>query len=80
MASQSLPHSLTHNQKGDAPVILNICRLPGGYCVELAGEGRRDVTPDVAKAMIEAAKREGVIASVHRWSSLVTWHIARGAS
>ena len=76
---------VTRTPKSREGSILNIARMGRQWFVELAaldrwdyrtrGGGRIDVTPEIGRAMLAGARREGQIDRVHRWGACTTWHL-----
>lgn len=67
--------------------VLNIASAGRRWFVELAPVSRAEhlrhpgarveVSPEVGREMVEAARREGSVDNVHRWGPWTTWHLVR---
>lgn len=67
------------------PRILNIARHGRRWFVEFAPQtrveyarrngGRQPVTPEVGRAMLDSARRLGLVERVSRWANIKTWHL-----
>lgn len=90
MASTILPQEtfvqqVQRLQCGSGRVVLNIARCRGRWFCELQAQngcdyrwgmaGRISIPAVFGRAMLEAARREGMVARVHTWGVWTTWHL-----